>query len=201
MSMLSCITCTIVTLIIMFSAIGIPIIVYYAQNPKNPTFTLEHASVNAFNLTSGGHLTSFFDIVIKANNPNRKMKLHYSGIRVSIYKDKQNLAQDALDEFTQHTTNVTVLRAEPIALNVSLNKGPLFDLRLESGIGYIVFDVFMTSTLNNDNLEVYCDNVVVNVTTSDDTNLVASSPSFGSNDARQKFASKACGAYIYSDDD
>ncbi|KAK9690059.1 hypothetical protein RND81_09G101700 [Saponaria officinalis] len=197
MSALSCIICTIVILIIMFASIGIPIIVYYAQNPKDPTFTLEHASVHGFNLTSDGHFTSYFDIVIKANNPNHKMKLDYSGVRVSIYKDKQNLAEDALDDFAQRKRNVTVLRAEPIALSVSLEKGPLFNLGLESGIGYIIFDVFMTSGLNGDNLEVNCDYVMVNV-----TNLVASSPSSSSVDnSKENFSSINCGVYIYSDDD
>ncbi|XP_074293255.1 uncharacterized protein At1g08160-like [Silene latifolia] len=198
MSTLSCIVCTFAYLIILFAIVGIPLIVYYAQDPKDPTFTLEHASVNGFNLTSDGHLTSFFNIVLKANNPSRKMKLKYSKVRVSIYKDKQILAKDALDDFAQRKHAVTMLRPEPVALDLSLDKGPRFNLELESGMGYISFGVFMTSDLNGDNLEVTCSPVFLNITISN--SLVASSPADAVNTSH-KFQSMDCNVYVYSDDD
>ncbi|KAK9690060.1 hypothetical protein RND81_09G101800 [Saponaria officinalis] len=184
------------TLTIIFTIISfIPLILLYVRYPKDTTFTLEHASVHGFNLTSDGHLISFFDIVVKVNNPSHKIKLDYSAIRVSIFRDKQNLAEDYLGDFVQPKRNVTVLRAEPIALNVS--KGPLFNLGLESSIGYIVFDVVITSFLNEWKLEVICEHVILNVTTSD-YNLVGSSPSSSSsNNFKENFSSIDCGVRVY----
>ncbi|KAK9690058.1 hypothetical protein RND81_09G101600 [Saponaria officinalis] len=197
-------TTMLVGLLIIFAIGGIPLIVYYAQNPKDPTFTLEHASVSGFNLTSDGHLTSFFDIIIKANNPNHKMKLGYSGIRVSIFKDKQDLAQDALYNFIQPKKNVTLLRSNPVALNVSLGKAPGFNLGFESGVGYVDFDVFMTAILDGDNLEVNCKHAIVNLTTSSSSSLVdASKTSFDGDNkvGNNNFRSVDCRVYIYNNDD
>uniref|UniRef100_A0A803N6I1 Flavin-containing monooxygenase n=1 Tax=Chenopodium quinoa TaxID=63459 RepID=A0A803N6I1_CHEQI len=148
------ISCTIVTLILLFIVIGIPIIIYEAVvKPKDPKFTLEHASITGFNLSSDGHLTSFFDVIIKANNPNHKLKLKYTSVRISIFKNKQKLGEDALDNFTQRKKNVTMLRSEAVALNVKLKESSRFDFRFESGNGYLDFDVFLTASLNGNSLE------------------------------------------------
>lgn len=188
-----------VALIFMFIVVGLPVIIIHAvakHRGGSLTFTLEHASVTGFNLTSDGHLTSFFDVSIQANHTNFKKKLKYSGIRVSIFKNKQNLAENSLDKFTQRKWNVTMLRSESVALSVRLKQSPEFDLRFESGLGYIDFDVFMTATLNGDNLEVNCKHAIVNITAAPYD--VAASPSTAN--SHGKFRSVLCSAYIYSND-
>ncbi|XP_074266510.1 uncharacterized protein At1g08160-like [Silene latifolia] len=193
MSTKCCIVCSIILWALTFV---IPLIVYYAQDTKDPTFTLEHASVNGFNLSSDGHLTSFFDVVLKANNPSRRLKLKYSGVRVSIYKDEQILAEDALDDFAQRKRTMTVLKSAPVALSLSLDKGPRFNLELESGMGYIHFDVLLTSDLNQNNLAVTCSDVVLNITISN--SLVASSPADGVNTNHKLIID--CDVYVYGND-
>ncbi|XP_021729839.1 NDR1/HIN1-like protein 13 [Chenopodium quinoa] len=190
------ISCTIVTLILLFIVIGIPIIIYEAVvKPKDPKFTLEHASITGFNLSSDGHLTSFFDVIIKANNPNHKLKLKYTSVRISIFKNKQKLGEDALDNFTQRKKNVTMLRSEAVALNVKLKESSRFDFRFESGNGYLDFDVFLTASLNGNSLEVNCKHAIVNVASPRITNNSNSGNNNGGN-----FRRVGCSVLIYNDD-
>ncbi|XP_021733033.1 NDR1/HIN1-like protein 13 [Chenopodium quinoa] len=189
------ISCTIVTLILLFIVIGMPIIIYEAVvKPKDPKFTLEHASITGFKLSSDGHFTSFFNVIIKANNPNHKLKLKYTSVRVSIFKNKQKLAEDALDNFSQRKKNVTMLRSEAVALNVKLKESSTFDFRFESGIGYLDFDVFMTASLNGNSLEVNCKHAIVNSNSPRITN------NSNSNNNRDNFRSVGCSVLIYNDD-
>ncbi|KAK9690057.1 hypothetical protein RND81_09G101500 [Saponaria officinalis] len=190
---MTCWKWTVLILIAIFIIFVLPFIIYFVVvKPKNPTFTIDHASVNDFNLTSDGHLTAFFGIGIRANNPNHKMKLKYRHIRVSIFKDKQNLATDSFPGFTQRKHNVTVVRVQPVSLNVSLKKGPKFDFGVESGMGYVIFDVFMTSTLNAANLEVDCKGIMVNFTADNNNN--------NSNNGQNFQSSRGCSVLVYSDD-
>lgn len=185
--------CTFVSLVFLFIVIGIPILIYNAVvKPKDPTFTLDHASVTGFNMTSDGHLTSFFDVVIRANNPNHKLKLKYTRVRVSIFKNKQKLAEDVLVKFTQRKRNVTMVRSEAVALNLRLKESPRFDFQFESGVGYLDFDVFMTAMLNGNNLEVNCRHAIVNITASP---LVAASSPLANH-----FRSLRCSVLIYNND-
>ncbi|CAO2814586.1 unnamed protein product [Amaranthus hypochondriacus] len=192
MSYKPCLTWCIGGLIIMFILVGLPIIIYYAVvQPKNPTFTLDHASVTKFNLTSDNHLTAFFDLVIRANNPNHKMKLKYSRVRVNIFKNKQRLAEDALDKFSQRKRNVTLLRSEVVALDVKLKESPGSNIRFETESGYINFDVFMTANLNSNNLEVNCKHAIVNI----------SAPTGNSNNKlNDNFRSIGCSVRVYNND-
>ena len=88
------------TILIFFTFIIVcitPFIIYYiVMKPKNPTFTVNSALVNDWNLTSDGQLSAFFNIGLRAHNPNHKLKLTYGDIRVSIFKDKQYLVTDSI---------------------------------------------------------------------------------------------------------
>ncbi|CAO2813248.1 unnamed protein product [Amaranthus hypochondriacus] len=136
---------------------------------KGPSFTLEQAAITQFNLTSDDHLIAFFNVKLRAENRYLRSKIRYSGIRVGISKSGQKLAEDAVDGFSHRKRNVKLIESEIVALNLKLQKASAFDIRYESGLGYLDFDVYVNANVHREllwgDLSVDC-NAIVNITDS-----------------------------------
>lgn len=57
-------------------------------------------------------------------------------------KSVQNLAEDAMDSFSQRKRNALLLDFKAVAHNLKLQKASTFDIGYESGVRYLDFDVY-----------------------------------------------------------
>ncbi|CAN0879380.1 NDR1/HIN1-like protein 1 [Linum grandiflorum] len=119
------------TLIFLFIALLTILIVWAVLRPKKPSFTLQDATVYAFNATSSptSQLTSNFQLTFLATNPNSKIGVHYDKLDVyARYKNQQITLRTRIMPFYQGSKEVNVWSPFVYGTSVPVapyNVGPL----------------------------------------------------------------------------
>ncbi|KAG8387577.1 hypothetical protein BUALT_Bualt02G0035800 [Buddleja alternifolia] len=117
------------------------LIIWLAVQPKKLRYSIEHGSIDGYNLTNDGHLNATFKFVIRANNPNRRISLYYDRIDVTVSYEDQNLAVGHFHPFYQPRRNVTHLEVEVVAEEAAVYGAVARDLRMEKKSGDVDLDL------------------------------------------------------------
>ncbi|BFG33319.1 hypothetical protein CerSpe_195930 [Prunus speciosa] len=106
-----CICCTIGILVFVFIIIGATAgILYLIFQPKLPNYSVDSLKISDLRLNLDMTLYAKFDVKITANNPNKKIGIHYEqGGRMSVWYTNMKLCQGTLPKFYQGHQNKTLL--------------------------------------------------------------------------------------------
>ncbi|KAL6281803.1 hypothetical protein ACE6H2_018684 [Prunus campanulata] len=106
-----CICCTIGILVFVFIIIGATAgILYLIFQPKLPNYSVDSLEISDLRLNLDMSLYAKFDVKITANNPNKKIGIHYKqGGRMSVWYTNMKLCQGTLPKFYQGHQNKTLL--------------------------------------------------------------------------------------------
>ncbi|KAF5751583.1 hypothetical protein HS088_TW02G00598 [Tripterygium wilfordii] len=133
--------CIAIILLALIVIVGLAILItWLAIKPKKLDYTIEDGSVHDFNLNYN-HLNGSFDFLIRAHNPNGKLSMYYDSIEVSLAYGHQTIAFNTLEPFHQPHKNVTRLRTNLVARDISLSQGAARDMRLDKASGEVEFYV------------------------------------------------------------
>ncbi|PQQ18244.1 NDR1/HIN1-like protein 13 [Prunus yedoensis var. nudiflora] len=106
-----CMCCTIGILVFVFIIIGATAgILYLIFQPKLPNYSVDSLKISDLRLNLDMTLYAKFDVKITANNPNKKIGIHYEqGGRLSVWYTNMKLCQGTLPKFYQGHQNKTLL--------------------------------------------------------------------------------------------
>lgn len=106
-----CMYCTIGILVFVFIIIGATAgILYLIFQPKLPNYSVDSLKISDLRLNLDMTLYAKFDVKITANNPNKKIGIHYEqGGRLSVWYTNTKLCQGTLPKFYQGHQNKTLL--------------------------------------------------------------------------------------------
>ncbi|KAL8130076.1 hypothetical protein V2J09_019231 [Rumex salicifolius] len=97
------------------------LIAWGVSHAKDPHFFVDGATISGYNLTADNNLTSTFNILVSAYNPNRNYFIYYDVVMISVYENGTLLAYEVLpDPFAHHPKANLSLNAGPVAQSVSL---------------------------------------------------------------------------------
>ncbi|KAL2511175.1 putative NAD(P)H dehydrogenase (quinone) FQR1-like 3 [Abeliophyllum distichum] len=134
-----CIAMVLITLIILASLIVL--INWLLVQPKKLKYSIEDGSVSGYNLSNDHHLNATFHLVLRANNPNKRVSLYYDKIEVSVSCEDQKLSVNNISPFYQPRKNVTHMNVNLEAKNVTLHEAVARDLKMERTSGNVELDV------------------------------------------------------------
>ncbi|KAI5330657.1 hypothetical protein L3X38_030055 [Prunus dulcis] len=106
-----CMYCTIGILVFVFIIIGATAgLLYLIFHPKLPNYSVDSLKISDLRLNLDITLYAKFDVKITANNPNKKIGIHYEqGGRLSVWYTNMKLCQGTLPKFYQGHRNKTLL--------------------------------------------------------------------------------------------
>lgn len=120
-----CLWTTLLIIILITLAAIFGAIVYVIYRPHRPSFSVSSLHLSQFNLTSSSHLTSKFNLTIKARNPNKKITYYYNPIAIKITSNGVNVGSGTVPAFTQGTKNTTTLKSTVSAKSQSVDANSL----------------------------------------------------------------------------
>ncbi|PON84653.1 Late embryogenesis abundant (LEA) hydroxyproline-rich glycoprotein family [Trema orientale] len=106
---LCCLYCCI--FLVVFVAVLLACYLYTMYKPQIPTYGIDNLSVKTFNLMKDSSLSTEFDIVVRATNPNEHISLVYrkDSSVVVTYSDSE-LCSGKLPVFRQQVLNATLMK-------------------------------------------------------------------------------------------
>lgn len=120
-----CCSCCLWTTLLIFILITLAAvfgaIVYVIYRPHRPSFSVSSLQLSQFNVTSSSHLTSKFNLTIKARNPNKKITYYYNPIAIKITSNGVNVGAGTIPAFNQGKKNTTTLRSTVVANSQSVD--------------------------------------------------------------------------------
>lgn len=136
-----------IVLLSLIVLVGLAVLItWLAIRPKKLVYTIEDGSIHGFNL-SHDRLTANFDFILRAHNPNHKVKIYYDAMDVSVLYDDQQIAFYTVEPFYQPRKNVTKLEVKPVANCVLLMRSVSKDLRLEKSSGVVELAVYLKAKI------------------------------------------------------
>ncbi|XP_047327747.1 NDR1/HIN1-like protein 13 [Impatiens glandulifera] len=101
-------------------------ILYLVFKPESPKYSIETVAIRGFNLTSSSSISPEFDVTVRAENPNNKIRIYYQkGSAVTAYYSNVELANGVLPAFHQGSNNLTIfqttLKGSGILLTGAMN--------------------------------------------------------------------------------
>ncbi|KAJ4800174.1 hypothetical protein LUZ62_051420 [Rhynchospora pubera] len=106
-SKLQCIEIALLFLIII---VGLIILIFWLiVRPTSIDYTVEHAAIQNFNISSANELDAAFNLTLRAINPNRRVSVYYDDVKISIWYDNQMIALTKASPFFQPHRNITRL--------------------------------------------------------------------------------------------
>ncbi|KAJ3680483.1 hypothetical protein LUZ60_016761 [Juncus effusus] len=138
-SILKKIAIALLTLIVI---VGLIILIFWlVVRPVPLDYTVEHASVNGFNITSKNELNAMFNLTLRALNPNRRMSVYYDDVDISVWYDGQMIAFTKASPFFQPHKNTKRLDVEADSKYTPLTNQAAKDLTHDKSIGNIGLEV------------------------------------------------------------
>lgn len=120
-----CLWTTLLIVILITLAAIFGAIVYVIYRPHRPSFSVSSLHVNQFNLSSSSHLSSKFNLTIKARNPNKKITYLYNPIDVKITSNGVTVGTGTIPAFNQGKKNTTTLKSTLSAASQSVDADSL----------------------------------------------------------------------------
>ncbi|KAL1213376.1 hypothetical protein V5N11_025918 [Cardamine amara subsp. amara] len=139
---LVCYVFLVILTLIFIAAVGV-LIVWLVRKPKKIHYSVENASVQNFNLTNDNHMSATFKFTFRSNNPNHRISVYYNSVEIFVKFKDQTFAFDTMEPFHQPRMNVTQVDETLIAQNVAVSKSNGNDLRAQTSLGKIDFQVYV----------------------------------------------------------
>ncbi|MQL69886.1 hypothetical protein Taro_002158 [Colocasia esculenta] len=117
-------------------------VLYLVFRPQLPRYTVQSVSVRGVNLTADATLSPEFDVVIRAENPNKKVRIHYrGGSSVVVSHSGVDFCRGSWPSFYQGTRNVTLMRTALTGSGIRLSGAMRGDLVAGQGRGEVPLEV------------------------------------------------------------
>lgn len=161
--------CVILVILALITLTGLTIlIIWLAVQPRKLKYSIEHGSINGFNL-SGDHLNAELDFVLRAHNPNRHVSLYYDRIDVTVMYEDQKLSVNNVHPFYQRRRNVTFVDLDLEAKNAAVYGATARDLKMERASGELNLNVRIRAKIRlkvgvfkiHRKLKINCEDVTV----------------------------------------
>ncbi|KAK9690056.1 hypothetical protein RND81_09G101400 [Saponaria officinalis] len=123
---------------------GVAVLIAWAvDKPKNPTFFINQASINDFNLNSDNRLNATFTLVVQSHNRDPKYTINYNYIMVAIFHDTSTLAYvPNVGPYKQDHGEDLIFTVQPLSRNFKISESDVAaDLRNEMKSGQLNFEV------------------------------------------------------------
>ncbi|XAR60047.1 hypothetical protein NMG60_11033278 [Bertholletia excelsa] len=117
------------------------LVIWLAIRPKRLVYTVEHGSIQGFNLTGDNHLNATFNFALRSYNPNTRVSIYYDKIEAWVSYNDLDLAFTSVDPFYQPRRNVTHLELKLVAQQSAMYGAVAKDLRMEKAAGEVEVDV------------------------------------------------------------
>ncbi|KAK9075384.1 hypothetical protein SSX86_003707 [Deinandra increscens subsp. villosa] len=82
-------------------------VVYVLYRPHRPTFSVSALHICQLNLTSSNKLTTKFNFIVTARNPNKKIVFYYDPVSVSFNSNGVDVGDGSIPAFTMGKKNTT----------------------------------------------------------------------------------------------
>ncbi|XP_030459259.1 NDR1/HIN1-like protein 1 [Syzygium oleosum] len=129
-----------VSLVVAFIILLIVLITWAILQPHKPSFTLQDATVYAFNASATPSLlTSTFQVTISSHNPNDNIAIYYDRLDVyATYQDQQITLSTRIPPTYEDTNDVDVW--SPFLYGISIPISPYYaaELTQDQSNGYVV---------------------------------------------------------------
>ncbi|KAG6415220.1 hypothetical protein SASPL_122625 [Salvia splendens] len=124
-----CFTLCLLFLLIIAAAVS-AVAMYLVFGFQSPSYTVTKVSVHGMNLTSTSPISPGFDVIVRAENPNRKVGIYYlKESSVNVYYDGVMLGYGVLPDFYQPRKNVTVVQVTVAGSGIVLGSAVKTKLR------------------------------------------------------------------------
>ncbi|KAL5994725.1 hypothetical protein ACLOJK_024778 [Asimina triloba] len=158
-------------------ALGIAVLVtWLVLSPSPMDYVVEDGSIHGFHLRRNT-LNATFELVIRADNPNRRVSIYYDYIDVEVWlKDQMIAFADHVSPFFQPHRNRTRLNVRAEALAMPLHGYVSKELKHDRSSGNVELDVQMQGRIRfkvglwkskHYNLKVLCPSVKLYFSSSD----------------------------------
>ncbi|XP_074294128.1 uncharacterized protein At1g08160-like [Silene latifolia] len=151
--------------------IGLAILItWLVIKPKTLQYSIDEGWIRDYNVTNN-QLSSTFNFVLRAYNPNKKTSVYYDKMEVTVIYRGQTVAYNTIEPFFQPKNNVTRVTLQNTAHNVALPPKVVHDLKVERTGGEIDLDIKIKGKLRfkvgvwksrHYKLKALCSPVVVN---------------------------------------
>ncbi|KAK3414294.1 NDR1/HIN1-like protein 1 [Eucalyptus grandis] len=132
-----------VSLVVLFIILLIVLITWAILHPHKPRFTLQDATVYAFNASANPSLlTSTFQVTISSRNPNDNIAIYYDRLDCyATYQDQQITLSTGLPPTYEDTNSVNVW--SPFLSGVSVPISPYYAAALsqDQNHGYVILTI------------------------------------------------------------
>ncbi|RAL51491.1 unnamed protein product [Cuscuta campestris] len=110
------------------------LIIWLSVHPRKFHYSIEHAVISKYNLTNN-RLNSNFYMVLRAENPNRRMSMYYDRIDVTVLYEDQKLSINNVHPFYQPRRNITHLDMYLVAKDATVYGAVARDLGMHQASG------------------------------------------------------------------
>lgn len=78
--------CIAIALLFLIVIVGLIILIFWlVVRPVPIDYTIEHAAIQRFNISSTNELDAAFNLTLRALNPNHKVAVYYDDLKISVW--------------------------------------------------------------------------------------------------------------------
>jgi hypothetical protein len=78
--------CIAIALLFLIIIVGLTILIFWLiVRPQPIEYTIEHAAIQRFNISSTNELDAAFNLTLRAINPNHKVAVYYGDLKISLW--------------------------------------------------------------------------------------------------------------------
>ncbi|KAJ4759343.1 hypothetical protein LUZ62_024375 [Rhynchospora pubera] len=134
--------CIAIALLFLIIIVGLIILIFWLiVRPTSIDYTVEHAAIQNFNISSANELDAAFNLTLRAINPNRRVSVYYDDVKISIWYDNQMIALTEASPFFQPHRNITRLDIKAVTNSTQLQDQVAKDLQHDKSSGHIGLEV------------------------------------------------------------
>ncbi|KAJ3703611.1 hypothetical protein LUZ61_007316 [Rhynchospora tenuis] len=159
---------------------AVTFIIWLVLRPRLPVFSVSSASVSSFNIPTNTSVSLDLSLTFTVQNPNHKLGVQYSDVSTDISYRGELLADSNLSPFYQTKENSTQISAHLVVVGQYVSDDVTKGIQSERGkdnggvhfqvrfFSWVVFNSGAWRTRRHV-LRVYCDDVVVGISSSNST--------------------------------
>lgn len=170
--LLPCVAISVLGLIIL---VGLAILVFWLTvRPAPLEFSVDDARIHGFNLTAN-ELNATFNLTLRAGNPNRRVRVYYDLVNITVWYSDEMVAFSQVAPFYQGHRSVTIIEVDPVAKSVPLLAMVVGNLKHDRTAGDVELEVRVKARIRfkvglaktkHYTMRAYCSPVVVHFSSS-----------------------------------